>query len=215
MKVELFSFQKLALEMEEQIANDLETIIKRDKIVVGIKTDTYPFGYIDDKGHFAGYDASLARLIARGILGSDKKVKFVPVTSSDRVMKLYTGDVDMLIATMSITSKRQEIIDFSNPYHMAGQAVLVKKGSPVKSIRDLSGKTAIIVFIIGIIVAMTSFQSLNFAVKLVLVLGVTFLIFKDLGIEPVARISSSYGISLSFIITIFLSFIICVHLCWV
>ena len=117
---------------EEQLANDLENIIKNDQIVVGIKTDTYPFGYIDEKGHYAGYDASLAR----GLLGSDKKVKFVPVTSSDRMMKLYSGDVDMLIATMSITPKRQEIIDFSNPYHIAGQAVLVKKGSPVKSIRD-------------------------------------------------------------------------------
>ena len=52
---------------EEQLANDLENIIKRDELIVGIKTDTYPFGYIDDKGHYAGYDVSLGRLIARGI----------------------------------------------------------------------------------------------------------------------------------------------------
>ena len=150
---------------EEQLANDLENIIKKDQIVVGIKTDTYPFGYIDEKGHYAGYDVSLARIIARGILGSDKKVKFVPVTSSDRMMKLYSEEVDMLIATMSITSKRQEIIDFSNPYHIAGQAVLVKKGSSVKSIRDLSGKTAIIIF------GSTSEQSLRTAIPNLKVIG--------------------------------------------
>lgn len=150
---------------EEQLVNDLENIIKKDNIVVGIKTDTYPFGYIDEKGHYAGYDVTLARIIARGILGSDKKVKFVSVTSSDRMMKLYSGDVDMLISTMSITPKRQEIIDFSNPYHIAGQALLVKKGSPIKSIRDLSGKTAIIVF------GSTSEQSLKTSIPNLRVIG--------------------------------------------
>lgn len=131
---------------DEPLTNDLNNIIKRDKLIVGVKTDTYPFGYMDKKGHFAGYDAALSRLIARGILGSDKKVKFVPVTASDRMMKLYSGDIDMIVATMSITPKRQEILDFSNPYYTAGQAVLVKKGSKIKTLRDLNGKRAIIVF---------------------------------------------------------------------
>ena len=131
---------------DEPLTNDLNNIIKRDKLIVGVKTDTYPFGYMGKKGHFAGYDAALSRLIARGILGSDKKVKFVPVTASDRMMKLYSGDIDMIVATMSITSKRQEILDFSNPYYTAGQAVLVKKGSKIKTLRDLNGKRAIIVF---------------------------------------------------------------------
>jgi putative glutamine transport system substrate-binding protein len=89
---------------------------------------------------------SLGRLIAKGLLGDEKKVEFVSVTPSDRMMKLYSGDVDMLIATMSITPKRQEILDFSNSYYTAGQALLVRKNSPIKSIRDLNGKRAIIVF---------------------------------------------------------------------
>lgn len=62
------------------------------------------------------------------------------------MMKLYSGDVDMIIATMSITPNRKEILDFSTPYHTAGQALLVNKGSNVKSLKDLSGKRAIIVF---------------------------------------------------------------------
>ncbi len=131
---------------EEALTNDLNNIMKRGTLIVGVKTDTYPFGFYDKKGHFSGYDAALARLIARGILGNEKKVKFVPVNASDRMMKLYSGDVDMIIATMSVTPKRQEILDFSNSYYTAGQAVLVKKGSNIKSLRDLNGKRAIIVF---------------------------------------------------------------------
>ena len=131
---------------EEVIANDLNTIVKKDVLTVGVRTDAYPFGFKDKNGHYAGYDPALARLIARGILGSDKKIKFVPVTASDRMMKLYSGDVDMIIATMSVTPKRRQIIDFSDTYYTAGQALLVRKGSNVKNLQDLNKKRAIIVF---------------------------------------------------------------------
>ena len=150
---------------EEPLVNDLNVITNRGEIIAGVKTDTYPFGYYDEKGHFAGYDTVLARLIARGILGSDKKVKFVPVTASDRMMKLYSGEVDMIIATMSVTPKRREILDFSDSYHTAGQAVLVKKTSAIKSLSDLNGRRAIIVF------GSTSENSLRTAVPRVVILG--------------------------------------------
>lgn len=145
--------------------NDLDNIIKRGELIVGVKTDTYPFGYIDKKGHFVGYDASLSRLIAKGIFGDEKKVKFVPVTASDRMMKLYSGDIDMIIATMSVTQKRQEILDFSHSYYTAGQAILVRKGSSIKSLRNLNGKRAIIVF------GSTSERSLRAAVPNVGIIG--------------------------------------------
>lgn len=149
----------------EITSDSLDTITNRGTLIVGIKTDTYPFGYIDGKGHYAGYDAALARLLARGILGDEKKVKFIPVTASDRMMKLYSGDIDMIIATMSITPKRQEILDFSNPYYTAGQALLVKKGSKVKSLSNLNGRRAIIVF------GSTSERSLRAAVPNVGIVG--------------------------------------------
>lgn len=150
---------------EIPVANDLNDIIKRDKIVVGIKTDTYPFGFYDKKGHIVGYDAALAKLIARGILGSEKKVQFVPVTASDRIMKLYSGDIDMIIATMSVTPQRREILDFSNAYYVAGQALLVRNNSKITSLRDLNKKQAIIVF------GSTSERSLRSAVPYVQIRG--------------------------------------------
>lgn len=150
---------------QEVYTNDLQTIIERDKLIVGVKTDTYPFGYKDKKGRYLGYDPALGRLIAKGILGDEKKIQFVPVTTSDRMMKLYSGDVDMLIATMSITPKRKELIMFSKPYHVAGQAVLVKKGSLIKNLQDLSDKKVIIVF------GSTSEKSIRLAVPGVSIIG--------------------------------------------
>ena len=150
---------------EEPITSDLDNIISRDKLVIGVRTDVYPFGYIDEKGHNVGYDVSLGRLIARGILGNDKKVRFVKVTASDRMMKLYAGEVDMLIATMSVTPRRQEILDFSNSYYIAGQSLLVNRGSKVRSLKGLNSKRAIIVF------GSTSEKSLRAAIPDVKIIG--------------------------------------------
>ncbi len=128
------------------INDDLTTITQRDRLIVGIRNDAPPFGFKDKKGFTVGYDADLARLIAKGILGDEKKVEFVPVTASNRIMKLNSGEVDCLIATMSITTQRQQFLNFSTPYYMAGQAILVRSSSKATSLRDFTGKKLIIVF---------------------------------------------------------------------
>ena len=128
------------------INDDLTTITQRDRLIVGIRNDAPPFGFKDKNGFTGGYDADLARLIAKGILGDEKKVEFVPVTASNRIMKLNSGEVDCLIATMSITTQRQQFLNFSTPYYMAGQAILVRSSSKATSLRDFTGKKLIIVF---------------------------------------------------------------------
>ena len=128
------------------INDDLTTITQRDRLIVGIRNDAPPFGFKDKNGFTVGYDADLARLIAKGILGDEKKVEFVPVTASNRIMKLNSGEVDCLIATMSITTQRQQFLNFSTPYYMAGQAILVRSSSKATSLRDFTGKKLIIVF---------------------------------------------------------------------
>ena len=140
------------------VANTLEIVNNRGRIIVGVKTDTFPFGYINENGEFAGYDIDLAKLIAADIFGNPNDVEFVPVTASDRMMKLYSGEIDMIIATMSITPSRLKLLDFSDPYYIAGQALLVNTGSDIKGIRDLEGKKAITVF------GSTSEKSLRMAV---------------------------------------------------
>lgn len=124
----------------------LDAIMQRGKIIVGVKYDAKPFGYLNAKGEPVGYDVDLARKIAQIILGDENKVEFKPVTSSNRILKLSRGDVDMLIATMTITKPRQRIVDFSVPYYMTGQSIMVKKGSKITSMSDLNGKKVIVIF---------------------------------------------------------------------
>lgn len=121
-------------------------ILKRDKIIVGVKNDTRPFGFVDLDGVLKGFDVDLAKYIAKSILGDETKVEFVPVTTSNRIMMLNSGHVDMIIATMSITPKREEIVSFSNPYYIAGQTFLVPNNSKYYSASDLNNKKIIVVF---------------------------------------------------------------------
>lgn len=50
---------------------------------------------------------------------------------------MKNGDIDAIIATMTITEERKKEVDFSDVYFKAGQSLLVKKGSDIKSIDDV------------------------------------------------------------------------------
>ena len=124
----------------------LEKILNRDLLIVGVKTDAKPFGFISETtGEHAGFDIDVARYIAQDLLGSERKVKFVGVTASNRIEAITSGEVDIVIATMSIIPQRQYLIDFSKPYYIAGQTALVKKDSDVRTFADLGRKTTIVV----------------------------------------------------------------------
>lgn len=131
---------------EEVSKNQLDNILKNDKIVFGVKFDTKPFGFMNEKQELQGFDVDLARYITKSILGDANKAEFKQVTPSNRILALNSGQVDMIIATMSVTPSRSQIVDFSTPYYMAGQAVLTSKSSNINSISDLNGKRVVIIF---------------------------------------------------------------------
>ncbi len=131
---------------KQEYTDDLDRITKQNKIVIGVRTDTMPFGFTDKKGQHAGYDVDIANIIANALLGNEGQVEFVTVTASDRIRKLITHEVDMLVATISITEPRERILDFSVPYYAAGQAMMLPAGSNIISLRELSGKKVIIVY---------------------------------------------------------------------
>ena len=65
--------------------NALEKILDNDVLVVGVKTDSKPFGYISPAtGDYEGFDVDVARYIAKDLLGSERKIKFVEVNTNNR-----------------------------------------------------------------------------------------------------------------------------------
>lgn len=144
----LFCFSALLLtgcKKQTEEAKDLLTEIKqRGELVVGVKHDSKPFGFVEN-GKLQGYDIDIAHLIAKRILGNERLVRFVEVNATNRISKLNSGEVDMLVATMTITPQRQEIVDFSIPYFYAGQAVMIRRGNSIKTVGDLNGRRVIVI----------------------------------------------------------------------
>lgn len=137
----LVAFYLLVLKPEKYEDKDVYEAIKKSGMIrVGVNTDSRPFAYYNQKGELEGYDIDLSKRIAEYIIGSSENIKYVSVTPSDRLLKISTGEVDIVIATMTITPQRREIIEFSVPYDVAGQALLVRSNSQIKAMSDLSGQ---------------------------------------------------------------------------
>jgi len=115
-------------------------IKQRKKWVVGVKCDTPPFGYIDLKGHNAGYDVEIARWFSRFAFGKANRVSYTCVTTATRIPALTSGKIDLILATMTYTHARAQTVDFSTPYYVATGRMLVPNGSSLR-IGSISGKT--------------------------------------------------------------------------
>lgn len=122
----------------------LEKIKADDVLTVGVKVDSKPFGYLEN-GEHKGFDVDIAKYIAKDILNDENKVKFVEITSENRISKLITGEIDIIVATMTDTPERRTIVDFSYPYYVSGQAILCKNKSEVSSVADLSNHNIVVV----------------------------------------------------------------------
>ena len=113
---------------------------RRGRWEIGVKCDFPPFGYIDVRGHNAGYDVEVARRFAQLAFGSQKRVKFTCVTTPSRIPTLQQKRVDIIISTLTWTAAREEVIDYSSPYYSATGRLLVPNDSTL-NLRSLGGKT--------------------------------------------------------------------------
>lgn len=119
----------------------LDDARSRGKLLVGVKTDFPPFGYLDAAGKPAGFDVDVARYLARALFEEEGRLELVPVTSGSRIPFLYSEWIDMIVATMTVTEDRERVLDFSDPYFSSASLLLVPAGSAVRGVDDLGGRT--------------------------------------------------------------------------
>jgi polar amino acid transport system substrate-binding protein len=113
-------------------------VMKRGKMVVGVKADYKPWGYRDTDGNIVGMEADMAK-IAADAMGVE--LELVAVQSSNRMQFLENGKIDMMIATMSDREDRRKIVGIVQPnYYTSGTNVMAPKAVGLKSWEDLRGK---------------------------------------------------------------------------
>jgi polar amino acid transport system substrate-binding protein len=122
-------------------ADTLDNIKSRDKLIVGVKNDYAPYGYLNDKGEIIGFEAELAKYVAKELLGSADKIELVPVVAANRIEFLTAGRVDIIFATLGVTADRDKVIDFSTHYVSSpGPAVMMAKEATTSKWEELKGK---------------------------------------------------------------------------
>lgn len=122
-------------------APDIKAIKDRGVLKLGVKVDVPKFGFKDPQtGKIEGMEIDLAKALAKKILGDENKIDLQAVTAKTRGPLLDNGDVDLIMATFTITEERKQSYNFSDPYFTDGVALLVKKASGAKSLKDLDGK---------------------------------------------------------------------------
>ncbi|MDQ1237742.1 MAG: transporter substrate-binding domain-containing protein [Wigglesworthia glossinidia] len=117
----LLSFSLIPFQMV--FADKLNDIRTSGVLKVAIFDSNPPFGKIDFKSHqIIGYDADIAQAIAN-MMGV--KLKLISTNPSNRIPLLQSGKVDLIIADITITPERQKVINFSIPYFITKQKILV------------------------------------------------------------------------------------------
>ncbi len=130
------------------VSADVQKIIDAGVLKVGSKVDVPKFGLQNTAtGEMEGVEVDLAYEIAGKIFGctaeeakEKKLVAFQGVTAKTRGPLIDNGEVDMVIATYTITPERKETWNFSSPYYTDAVGLMVLKDSGINSIEDLDGK---------------------------------------------------------------------------
>ncbi|WP_326690352.1 MULTISPECIES: glutamate ABC transporter substrate-binding protein [unclassified Streptomyces] len=123
----------------------VKRIKDKDKLVVGVDQNSYLWGYRDPaSGDIEGFDISLVKTIARDLLGKDgaDKITYKTIPTDQRIPAIQSGEVDMVVRTMTIACDRLDKVAFSTAYFEAGQQLLVpKKNARVKGFdKSMRGK---------------------------------------------------------------------------
>lgn len=113
---------------------------KSDTITFGTNAEFPPFEFVASNGvigQYDGIDMAIAKQIAEknGMTAEIENMEF-----DSLLIALENGQIDAVIAGMTVTDERKEEADFSTPYYEATQVMIVKEDSDITKASDMEGK---------------------------------------------------------------------------
>jgi ABC-type amino acid transport substrate-binding protein len=122
----------------------LERINQSGTLTIGTRTGSPPFAYVNAKNEWVGFSIDLVEELVKPAiekkLGKTIKVEKKESTPPTRIPLLTSNAVDLIAGTMTDTRTRRDSVDFSITFFVTGAQFLVKKGSKIRSIKDIDGK---------------------------------------------------------------------------
>jgi glutamate/aspartate transport system substrate-binding protein len=126
----------------------LKRIRDSGTLTIGVREASVPFSFVDTQKQPQGYSIDLCLKIADAIKNELKlarlDVRFLPVTSANRIELVKDGKVDLECGSTTNTRERQKDVAFAYTTFVAGIKMLAKKSSNIGGIEDLRGKTVVV-----------------------------------------------------------------------
>src|SRR5262245_352004 len=126
----------------------LRRIRETGTLLVGVREASVPFSFVDAQKQPQGYSVDLCLKVADAIKNELKlralEVKFVPVSSANRIPALLEGKIDLECGSTTNTRDRQKQVDFAYTTFVAGIKMLAMKSANVNGVEDLRGKTIVV-----------------------------------------------------------------------
>lgn len=120
---------------------EMKGLAEAGKITIGVKFDQPGIGFKSaTEDTPVGIDPEMGKILAASLGIAADDITWKETISDNREPFLEAGEVDLVIASYSITDERRAIVGQAGPYYVTGQQLLVKKGSEIQSVDDLDGQ---------------------------------------------------------------------------
>ncbi len=128
-----------------QPTDTIDKIRQTKTITIGNREVARPFSFLNEQKQPVGYAMDLCLRVVEQLRQDlklpDLKVKYLTLSGPERIPKLLDGSVDMECGATTNTKARQEKVDFSLSYFIAGMKILSRKDSGITDPQSLAGKT--------------------------------------------------------------------------
>jgi len=116
-------------------------------ITLAYRESSVPFSYRSARGEPIGYSVELCKKLAEAIgdaVGRGLELNWLAVTSETRIEAIVSGRADLECGSTTNNLERRRQVAFSPTIFVAGTKLLVRRGSPIRSYRDLGGKVVVV-----------------------------------------------------------------------
>ncbi len=113
------------------------TTVEPGKLIMSTNAAFPPYEMTTDSGEFEGIDVETAQAIADK-LGLELQIDDMDFDAA--LLAVQQGKSDMVMAGVTVTDERQNVMDFTDSYASAVQSIIVKEDSDIASVDDLAGK---------------------------------------------------------------------------
>jgi ABC-type amino acid transport substrate-binding protein len=130
-----------------ELTGTLARVRAAGAVTIAYRESSVPFSYLSARGEPIGYSIELCKKLAEAIggeLGRELALKWLAVTAETRIEAIVSGRADLECGSTTNNLERQKQVAFSPIIFVAGTKLLVKRGSPIRSYRNLAGKTVVV-----------------------------------------------------------------------